>query len=127
MRWNKGAACALVLVALTAFAPSAAATTSEACRDGNRRTAQAIDDDIRIVDDDGWYYVMTSGTATSAWKESNQVAGLQTERRVCEVSEIDGVTYTLLYTYVKWEADTSLASLQVGTSGASAQACFCIA
>ncbi|MFO1533413.1 MAG: hypothetical protein ABR562_06935, partial [Thermoplasmatota archaeon] len=49
----------LVLVTLAAFAPSAAATTSEACRDGDKRSAEAIDDDICVVDDEGWYYRVT--------------------------------------------------------------------
>lgn len=123
MSWNKGAACALVVVALSAFAPTAAAQTVEACRDGNRQSAQAVDDDIRIIDDDGWYYLKSSG-GVSYWKESNAVPGLQIERRICDVSEMDGTTVTLLYSYVKWEPDTKIASAAAGTWGASAYACY---
>lgn len=125
MRWTQGVACALVIAAGTALVPTALAQTVEACRDGDRESAQAVDDDIRIVDDDGWYYLMASGGASS-WKESNDVAGLQTERRTCDVSEIDGESMDLLYSYVKWEPDTLIAGAAVSTSGFSAQTCICV-
>lgn len=115
-----------MVASVAVFAPSAAAETVEACRDGQTRSAMAIDDDIRIVDNEGWYYVSTASGGASVWQETNDVPGLQTEQRTCHVSERHGSNWTPLYSYVLWEADTLLGSGKVGLGGASLYACVCI-
>lgn len=83
-----------------------AGVVSEACSGGetdSNAVALGVVDFTRVPRNapPGGLYITPAGTpdADRIWRETNDVRGLQKTVKVCDVSEIEGATYTLLYRY----------------------------